>query len=274
LPAPERYAVLQPPTDTCRACQEKPCLPACRFGLLVTDGRMANADWYDCDGCGGCAAACPHGLRLLRLRGAPAGAAPPTYFAHPGPQNTGITVRLAALRAVRADVAAVVVASVSGSTAALLADALAGSATRLVCIADSVHWGGGDGRPVLAPANRARLERAGAHIVRDYREPDRPVVLGAGGGKVWVHPAAVTALVAGMAGMGAAVAVLAASLAVEAGAVRPGARVVVVAGTRVGADTALVLRANPWADLLCEDPARRLQVYEYLCLAPLNPART
>lgn len=265
--AGERYCVLQPPSDVCRACAEKPCAGACRFDLLVTDGRVANANWLDCDGCGACTSACPQGIHLVRMREAVGGLSPPVYFPHPGPQQTLIAVALAAARARRADIGAVVVASVSGSTAALLAQALEGTGTRLVCIADSHHWPGG-WKPVLAAANRARLERYGAHLVRDYREPDRPVALGEGTSKVWVHPAGITRLLAGMGGGGVPVAVLASCLAVEAGAVRPGSRVVAVAGTRAGADTALVLRANPWGELLSPDPARRLQVYEYLCLAP------
>lgn len=263
---PDRYAVVQPPAEACRACREKPCAEACRFGLLVTDGRVAGADWYDCDGCLACAQACPHGLQVVRLRLPPAGLAAPVYLPQPGPHSTAWAVAVAAARAARADISAAVVASISGSTAALMAAALEGSATRLVCVADSLHWPGGE-RPVLSQANRARLERAGAHIIRDYKEPDRPVPLGLGGGKVWVHPAGVTGLLAGMGGTGVPVAVLCACLAVEAGAVRPGAKVVAVAGSRVGADTALVLRANPWADLLSPDPAKRLLVYEYLCLA-------
>jgi len=265
-PATERYALLQPPGEVCVACPTKPCREACRFDLLVADGRMANADWYDCDGCSRCVSACPRGILLVRMRPAPAGETPPVYFSRPGPQNTDITVSLAAARARRADVSALVVASISGSTAALAADRLAGTSTRLVCIADSMHWPGCDKQPVLSAANRARLERAGAHIIRDYKEPDRPLPLGLGESKVWVHPAGVTRLLAGMGGNGVPVAVLAACLAVEAGAVRPGARVVAVAGTRAGADTALVLRANAWNDLLAASEATRLKVYEYLAL--------
>lgn len=55
-------------------------------------------------------------------------------------------------------------------------------------------------------------------------------------------------------------------MAVEAGIVNEGERVIGVAGTRWGADSAIVMKGSKFEDAVGEDPQKRLKIEEILCM--------
>ena len=164
-----------------------------------------------------------------------------TYFPQPGPKNTARVLKRAAARIAQGDLEYVVVASGTGRTAVACLKALPAEGVRLVCVTHHVGFHAKD---------EFELDLACAAVLR---KADVPIVTGShalsgvsrsisstfGG----TSPVEVIAHTLRLLGQGAKVCVEIAVMAADAGAVPTDQDVLAIAGTRGGADTAVVLRA-------------------------------
>jgi len=134
----------------------------------------------------------------------------------------------------------VVVATTSGETAVRLAEGLAGTGVRLVCVTHHVGFAGGDADE-LDPTNRARLEELGAGIVTATHALSgiaRSISRISGG----TTPTEIVAHTLRLFGQGVKVCVEIAVMAADAGCIPTDRDVLCVGGTGRGADTAVVLK--------------------------------
>jgi hypothetical protein len=180
-----------------------------------------------------------------------------TYFPAPGYQNTEALLAVVAERVRRRDIDAVVVATSSGRTALLARQAIADPNARVIGICFQRHLEGS--RTMLDPELRAQAAELGVTFL-----PDEPRVRYLDE----VYPQAQRAL--WCFGDGVKVAFEVAMIAVEAGLIAPGTKIVGVGGTKPGrhakggADSALVLTAADYAHL------RDVFVHEILA-KPVQP---
>ena len=196
------------------------------------------------------------------------------YFEGCGPENTDATVEVAVERAKEGDIQAIVVASVSGRTAIKVAERLkaAGLEVKVVCVTGPPSWEQyGYEMPLLKPKERARLEQLGVAIVDQVEEPFRGLLF-----RNWWEKETIelekekadlfwmTLICVGGHGFRTAIEVV--FMALEAGAIKLSERVIGVAGTVEGADSAIVMRATRFEDVVGEDPAKRMKVEEILAM--------
>ncbi|MBI3945502.1 MAG: hypothetical protein HY321_06270 [Armatimonadetes bacterium] len=186
-------------------------------------------------------------------------------------ENRARAVAIVAERARRGDLDAVVVASLSGSTAVRVARAMEGLPCRVICVADTPEWTRyGHPYPTLDPGCREELEARGVRILRDYRstsagaprfdrETGRDVPLSA------VEAALFWEGITAVGGEGLKTAVKSVVLATDYGLLRRGERVASLGGAG-GREAAVVMTALGHADLLSGAPGTRLRVAEILCL--------
>ncbi len=163
------------------------------------------------------------------------------YFAEPGPENTSRTIQCARTRLARGDLAHIVVASGSGKTAVACLEALPAKGVRVVCVTHHVGFHAGDEFEV-DPACAAVLRKAGVPIVTGTHAlsgVSRSISSTFGG----TSPVEVIAHTLRLLGQGTKVCVEIAVMAADAGAIPTDQDVLAIAGTRGGADTAVVLRA-------------------------------
>jgi hypothetical protein len=159
-------------------------------------------------------------------------------FERPGPQNTERTLEWAAVRARELGVAAVLVASSSGATAVKALRYF--DARGLVVVTHSTGFSAPNLQE-LKPANRRRLEEAGARILtaqHAFGGVGRAVRKKLGTYEL----EEIMAFTLRTFGQGAKVAVEIGLMAADAGLVPTGAPVISIGGTESGADTALLLR--------------------------------
>lgn len=207
---------------------------------------------------------CCFARELIRL---PAGSA----------ANREKAVSLVAERLRRGDVEAVVVASLSGHTAVLVAKAVEGLPCRVVCVADTPEWMR-DGRPypTLDLRHQAELEARGVPILRNYRSSSEGAPRFDGNTSRDVPLSAVEAAlfwegIVAVGGEGLKTAVKSVVLATDHGLLRRGERVVSFGGAG-GREAAVVMSALGHADLLSGAPGTRLRVEEILCLPTMKEA--
>jgi len=198
------------------------------------------------------------------------------YFEEPGPGNTDATVNAAVERTKEkeGDIQAIVVASMSGRTAIKVAECLkaAGLEVKVVCVTGPPSWEQyGYEMPLLKPQERAKLEQLGVAIVDHIEEPFREITFRDWWEKETIEvprPEAdlfwMTLTCVGGHGFRTAIEVV--FMALEAGAIQPGERVIGVAGTGEGADSAVVLKATRFEDAVGPDPKKRLKVEEILAM--------
>ena len=192
------------------------------------------------------------------------------YFERPGKANTEETIR-----AVRAyvtaghEVEALVIASITGETAAKAKHALRDLAAPVVCVTGPPSWQVSPDRqfPLIPPERRQALVAAGVTVVDcvpstlsdtiefsyaryGFRSPTWLVVE--------------TLLAVG--GYGLKTAVECAVMATDGGFVAPFREVVAVAGTDKGADTAVVMRSTFSSAIFSSDPQKRLVLHEILAM--------
>jgi hypothetical protein len=202
------------------------------------------------------------------------------FFDEPGERNTDDVITAVVRRVKEGGIDAVAVASVSGRTAVKIAQTLKGQGfeTRVVCISGPPSWEKDAPQykfPLIANEERKRLEELQVRIVDKTKEPYRPITLR----EIWEKKTLVvpypesnlfwmTLICVGGHGFRTAVEVV--FMAVEAKALRAEERVISVAGTNRGLDSAIVLRACRYGDAVGRYPSKRLKVEEILAM----PKRT
>lgn len=171
------------------------------------------------------------------------------YFDKPGPGNTNQTLRLAAAEAGRRGVTKVIVASTRGETAKRAAAAFAGSPARLVIVPHQY----GFTETQLFPAELAdELHRLGHRVHFGTMLLHTDGLYGSGAAEAM-------AMVLRTICQGMKVCVEVVLMACDAGLVARGEEVLVVTGTRRGADTAVVAIASSSHQL------QDLHITEILC---------
>jgi uncharacterized protein len=196
---------------------------------------------------------------------------PALFFEHPGAENTAKVVRAVRLRLRRKDIAKVLVASESGQLALELGKALA--PIPVICVTYDPATRQRYHKPEL---RKDELLKRGLTVVdtipepltreltfRNWWEKKTLPLTGPSADLFWM-----TLICVGGHGFRTAVEIV--FTAVEAGVVQVGERVVSMAGTGWGADSAIVMRASRFEDTVGEDPEKRMKVEEILAM----PKRT
>ncbi len=177
------------------------------------------------------------------------------YFAEPGPANTERTLALAHQRMLELDIPRVLVATTSGATGARAVQIF--PPERLIVVSHSTGFLEPDTQE-LRPEYRTVIERAGVPILTTTH------AFGGVGRAVRRKLATyqvdeIIAYTLRLFGQGIKVGVEMALMAADAGLVRCDQEIITVAGTKSGADTALVVRPAHAQDLF------DLQVLEIIC---------
>lgn len=157
------------------------------------------------------------------------------YFGKSGRENTEATIRLALKAAEETGIQSIIVASVTGYTASLLV----GTGKNIVCVthADGFKEPGVNEMPF---EERERLVAAGVKVLTTTHVlsgVERGISTQSGG----MYPAEVMANTLRMLGQGAKVCVEIAVMALDAGMIPYGDKVIAIGGTGRGADTAAIL---------------------------------
>jgi len=164
------------------------------------------------------------------------------YFEKPGKHNSAACIEIVK-GLVAEGFAHVVVATTSGETAIVVAQALQGTPVRLVAVTHNVGFGepNTDNCP---PEAREQLEALGVRVFTGTiltRSIEAAFMKKHQG----IYPTYIVAETLRLFGQGTKVAVEIAMEACDAGLVPEGADVVAVAGTGRGADTVVIIRAHP-----------------------------
>lgn len=129
--------------------------------------------------------------------------------------------------------------------------------------------------PLIKDREQKKLNKLGVQIVDNIEEPFKPIPFrGWWEKKTFVMPYPesnifwMTLICVGGHGFRTAVEVV--FIAVEAGFIKVGEKVISIAGTGCGADSAIVIRATRFDDAVGPDPDKRLKVEEILAM----PKRT
>jgi uncharacterized protein len=193
------------------------------------------------------------------------------FFEKPGAENTASVVQAVRRRLRQKDIRTVLVASESGELALQLGKAFAPSS--VICVTYDPVTRQKYQKPEL---RREELRKQGLTVVDTVPEPlTRGLTFRNWWEKKTVHLAGPSADLFWMTlicvgGHGFRTAVEIVFIAVEAGAVSVGERVVSIAGTGRGADSAIVMRASRFEDAVGEVPRKRMKVEEILAM----PKRT
>jgi hypothetical protein len=186
------------------------------------------------------------------------------YFADYGEQNTAAVIDCVGRRLDEGDVATVVIATSSGKTALLFADALAKRpGLRLIAVGNPP----GSSYEPMTPENRLKLSTKGV-IVIDYAPYGCAALQGDahrnmyGALDLLVVVADVWRM---MGGQGLKVAMEVGLMATNVGVLKPGEKVITVGGTASGADTAIVMKTALSLDILSAEPERRPDLLEFIC---------
>jgi uncharacterized protein len=171
------------------------------------------------------------------------------YFEKPGPTNTEATLRLAAEEAAARGIRTVILASTRGGTAERAAALFAGSGVRLVVVP---HQFGFTETQLFPPALVDELERQGHRVHFGTMLFHTDGLYGSGSAEAM-------AMVLRTVCQGLKVCVEVVLMASDAGLVARGEEVIVVTGTRRGADTAVVALASTSHQL------EELHITEILC---------
>jgi hypothetical protein len=194
------------------------------------------------------------------------------YFNVCGQVNTGKTLELAIQRTRELNIKRLVVASETGLSALKASEMLKDSEINLIVVTSAAGTKIENtviGNLRIGIPNKKiweQLEKSGARIVR---ATDPLYNIGAVLEYAGVPTlATLIRLCLGMVSSGTAVCVAATLMATDSGLLSKGEKVVAVAGSWVGLDTALVVQATNSIDLL---KARAMQIREIIC-KPRNPA--
>jgi hypothetical protein len=189
------------------------------------------------------------------------------FFDHPGPQNMEAVLQAVGDRLKRRDINKILVASESGRLALQVKHAFPDK--EVVCVTYNRQTRLKYSKPTLM---KEKLKKEGVTIVDKVEEPlTRPLtfrnwwegktvdVKGEEADLFWM-----TLICVGGHGFRTCVEIV--FMAVEAGAVNEGERVISLAGTRWGADAAIVMKASRFEEAVGEHPEKRLKINEILAM--------
>jgi len=197
------------------------------------------------------------------------------FFENVGEENTKDVIEAVAKRTREGDIEAVIVASIWGRTAIKLAENLkeSGLKLRVVCVSGPPSWQQYPEYkfPLIKEEERKKLDALEVQVVDWVEEPFKPLTF-----RNWWEKETIemrrpesdlfwmTLICVGGHGLRTAVEVV--FMAVEAGVIRVGQRVVGVAGTGEGADSAVVMKTSRFEDAVGPDPGKRLKIEEILAM--------
>jgi hypothetical protein len=194
------------------------------------------------------------------------------FFEEAGAKNTDHVIGAVKKRIRHGDVGKVLVASESGRLALRVREEVPPSVS-VICVTYDRQTRTRYRKPRLM---KQRLLKAGVAVVDTVREPmgrrlvfrnwfERKTLrlLGTHADLFWM-----TLISVGGHGFRTAVEIM--FMAVESGKVKIGERVIALAGTGWGADSAIVVRGSRFEDAVAEDPGKRLKIEEILAM----PKRT
>lgn len=161
-------------------------------------------------------------------------------YLKPGAKSTGVLLKAVAERVRDSGVATAVVASNKGKTALRMAEALKGEA-QIVSVTEFTY--DGDIKKGMKKLGVTAIERADLPI-QERREMREALLFFGAGVKAALEVAAVAA---------------------EKGTT-PHDKVIAVAGSRGGLDTALVVKPAPPSDFFSPDPEKRMAVHEIIAM--------
>ncbi|AHF07689.1 pyruvate kinase alpha/beta domain-containing protein [Desulfitobacterium metallireducens] len=160
------------------------------------------------------------------------------YFEKPGSENSSEVVRLTLKRARELEISTFVVASNSGATAELFLD----QGVQVVCVTHHVGFAG-PGVDEMDKERRNSLEERGVKVLTTthlFAGIDRALRLQNGG----LYPAEIVAQTLRLFGPGVKVGIECSVMALDAGLIEFGEKVIAIGGTGRGADSAIVLTPN------------------------------
>lgn len=197
------------------------------------------------------------------------------FFENSGEANTHDVIEAVVKRVEEGDIEATVVASISGRTAIQVAGHLEerGLKIRVVCVSGPPSWEKYPEYefPLIKERERKKLNEMGVQVVDSVEEPFKPITF-----RNWWERETIeiprpesdlfwmTLICVGGHGLRTAVEVI--FMAVEAGVIKVGERVIGVAGTGAGADSAVVMKASRFEDAVGPDPVKRLKIEEILAM--------
>jgi len=197
------------------------------------------------------------------------------FFENFGEENTDKVVEVALERAEEGDVKAIVVASISGETAVTVAKHVKekGLKVKVICVSGPPSWEKYPEYvfPLIKEDTGEELSKLGVEIVDWVEEPFKPITF-----RDWWEGKTVkmnrpqsdlfwmTLICVGGHGFRTAAEVV--FMAVEAKAIRVGERVIGIAGTGKGADSAIVMKASRLEDAVGPYSNKRLKIEEILAM--------
>ncbi len=191
------------------------------------------------------------------------------YFEAPGPQNTEYVVAVVKERVLRGDVGHIVVCSMSGRTALKVANAVRGLDVHVCCVTGSASWQiHGYRWPLVRGDARRKLEELEVDIIERTPSTLSGETIDYGLARYGWVPASwiVAETLEAVGGYGLKTAVEGVLVATDSGAVPPYLKVVSVAGTGSGADTAIVAKSTFSVCMFSQDPEKRFQILEILAM--------
>lgn len=197
------------------------------------------------------------------------------FFENCGEGNTTEVIDVVIKRIEDGGINAVIVASISGKTAIKIARRLKKKRLKMkiVCVSGPPSWEKYPEYqfPLIKEKERKKLRELGVQIIDRIEEPFKPITFRNWWEKKTIQiqrPEAdlfwMTLICVGGHGLRTAVEVI--FMVVEAGVTGVGERVIGVAGTGQGADSAVVMRASRFEDAVGLDPAKRLKIEEILAM--------
>jgi hypothetical protein len=197
------------------------------------------------------------------------------FFESPGEENTNEVIKAMLDRAKEGNIEAVIVASISGNTAVKIAEQLkkSGLNTRVVCVSGPLSWKKYPEYkfPLIKEEMRKKMDALGIQVIDWVEEPFKPITF-----RNWWEKKTVelprpesdlfwmTLICVGGHGFRTAVEVV--FMSVEAKRINEGDKVISIAGTGAGADTAIVMKASRFEDTVGVSPEKRMKIHEILAM--------
>lgn len=196
------------------------------------------------------------------------------YFEKAGEQNTDHVIEAVKERVKQGDLIYIVVASNSGKTALKLAQALRDTEAKIICVTEppqkldwKAKW------PSITEENRKRLKELGVIIVENIPYAHYCSVLDSNQWQIPSPNTLVYMTLRAVGGAGLKVAMEVMFMAVWAGVIPPGEKVISIGGSRRGADTAIVVRSAFQEKFFTKKVSKRPIVLEIVAM-PLEKTWT
>ncbi|MCL2055605.1 MAG: hypothetical protein FWH02_00105 [Oscillospiraceae bacterium] len=175
------------------------------------------------------------------------------YFEKPGKENTRKTIELALKTAKERGIGHIVIASNTGESAMPLAN----NGVNVVCVTHVCGFSE-KGKNELSEENRAALQKSGVNVLTASHVlsgVERGLSTKLGG----VYPAEIMAHTLRMFGQGTKVCVEISIMALDAGLIPYGEKIIAIGGTGRGADTAVIITPAHAQNVL------ETRVHEFIC---------